>query len=448
MALAGPRSAVRVERVTLWVDDSLSMLTREDGETRLVRGLELAAAELASRPGAEVEVRTLSNPWEMRRTLDAEVLSELVSTAGPHEPSPPPAALWRSDREHWLVTDGTSEALSENLYARVIRVGDSRRNVGLLRLSARRSLDDHDRLDVELQARNGGESAEERVVVLSSETGEITRATLRLAAGESASWSASTGMSSRLAARLEPDDALEADDSISLDTSELAVKRVRVDPDCPAPLLAALRAHPALNMEGETPDVALSVDCGAARAASPPPLLRFVDEGTRQPLDGPLLWSSTVDPSSRRLGAYAWRVVGRLPPPQGDDVVLLASGATPLVVRRSGGAAVVIETALDVDSEPADEPAALPLLVAFLADEALSASLLDAVAVTARAPDAVMVAPRRAVGATAADGAAVATPEMHSWSRPLLLAALLVLLWEFAVLLRRLGRERAEAWPR
>jgi hypothetical protein len=448
LALAGPRSAVEVERVTLWVDDSLSMLTREDGRPRLVRGLELAATELAGRHGAEVEVRTLSQPWEVRRTLDAAVASDLVSAAGQHEPSPPPAALWRSDREHWLVTDGTSAALDANAYARVIRVGDTRRNAGLLRLSARRSLEDRDRLDVELQARNGGEGAEERVVVLSSEAGEIIRATLRLAPGESASLSASTGMNSRLAARLEPTDALEADDSISLDASELAARRVHADPACPAPLLAALRAHPALSIAGETSDAALSVDCGTGKAAVSRAKLRFVDGGTRQPLDGPLLWSSAVDPASRRLGAYRWRAAGQLAPPQGKDVVLLASGAMPLVVRRADDAAAVIETSLDVEAGPRDDATALPLLVAFLVDEALSESLLDAVAVTAREPDAVLVAPRTAVEAAAEVRATVMASDTRSWSRLLLLAVLLVLPWELTALLRRLRRERveAEAW--
>lgn len=445
LALAGPRSAVEVDKVTVWVDDSLSMLTREDGVPRLVRGLELAAAQLAARPGVAIEIRALSRPWEMRSTLDAKTIAEFVAAAGQQEPLPPPAALWRSDHEHWLVTDGTSGALDARVYSRVIRVGDTRRNVGLLRLSARRSLEDRDRLDVELEARNGGDAKEDRVVVLTGDVGEIARTTLHLAPGESATVSAATTMSSQLAADLEPNDALEADDTISLDTSELSARRVSVDPSCPASLQSALRAHPALTIAGDAVDAALSVSCGATAAADSQPLLDFRRGESPQAVDGPLLWSSAVDSSSRRLGAYSLRTAGRLAPPRDEDVVLLAAGATPLVVRRAGGAATVIETSLDAESDAGDDPASLPLLVAFLVDQALSTSLLDAVAVTARAPDSVMVVPRTVADIANQASVTTAASSSRSWSRPLLLAAMLALFWECLVLLRRLGRERIEA---
>jgi Aerotolerance regulator N-terminal len=450
LALAGPRSAVDVDQVTLWVDDSLSMLTREDGVLRLTRGLELAAVALEGRPDAAVEVRSLSRPWEVHRELDAQAIAELVAAAGQQEPARPPAALWSSDREHWLVTDGAADSLDARDFSRVIRVGETRRNVGLLRLAARRSLEDRDRIDVELQARNGGDATEERVVVLAGDGGVIARSTLRLAPGESATVSATTGTSSRLTGSLEPGDALEADDSISLEAAELAAKRVRVDPSCPTSLLAALRSHPALALAGDAADAALSVSCGATVAPGSQPVIYFRRGESPRAAGEPLLWSSAVDSSSRRLGAYAWRTTGRLAPPRDGDVVLLASGATPLVMRRAAGAATVIETSLDVEPDAGDDPASTPLLVAFLVDEALSTSLLDPVAVIERSPDAVMVVPRAVANAAAEAPATTAASSSRSWSRPLLFAALLALLLEFVTLLRRLGRERteAEAWSR
>ena len=47
LALAGPTLPRGGERVTLWVDDSLSMQTVQSGRTRLERGLDLAATALA-----------------------------------------------------------------------------------------------------------------------------------------------------------------------------------------------------------------------------------------------------------------------------------------------------------------------------------------------------------------------------------------------------------------
>ena len=450
LALAGPRSAVEIEKITLWVDDSLSMLTREGGTTRLARGLDVAAADLASRPGTEVEVRTLGRPWVSQAALTAETVAGLVAAAGQREPSLPPAGLWRTDREHWLVTDGTSDELNEGGYARVIRVGDTRRNVGLLRLSARRSLEHRDRLDLEVQARNGGDDTEERVIVLSSSAGEIARKTLQLAPGESASLVASTPVSTRLAARLEPGDALAADDSIVLDGSALAARRVQVDPACPVALLAAARAHPALEIASATADAELAVDCGATDAAGSGPQLRFLRDGTPREIEGPLLWSSSVESSARRLGSYQWRAVGQLAPVGDGDRLLLASGATPLIVRRADDASTLIETSLDVERGGTEDRVATPLLFALLVDEALAASLLDDVAAIEREPDTVMVMPRAAASKAAAAGPATAAREMRDWSRLLLLAALLALLWELASLLRRMQREREEAraWSR
>ena len=63
IALAGPRWPEERVRVTLWVDDSLSMLTREASGTRLAEGLASARSQLAELPQADVEVRVLSDPW-------------------------------------------------------------------------------------------------------------------------------------------------------------------------------------------------------------------------------------------------------------------------------------------------------------------------------------------------------------------------------------------------
>jgi hypothetical protein len=222
---------------------------------------------------------------------------------------------------------------------------------------------------------------------------------------------------------------------------------VQVDPACPATLLSAARAHPALELVGRTADAELAVDCGATDAAQPGPRLRFVRGGTPTAIDGPLLWSASVESSARRLGSYRWRAAGQLEPAGDGDRVLLAAGATPLILRRANGATAVIETSLEVERGPTEDPAATPLLFAFLVDEALSASLLDDVARSAREPDAVMVVPRAAAGAVAATEPTTAARETRGWSRALLLAALLALLWELAVLLRRVQRERREAWP-
>jgi hypothetical protein len=437
------------------------MLTLEAGGTRLETGLATIAAELASWPRAEVEVRTLGDPWQRQDALSSEAIAALVRDAGQREPIAPPAGLLRPDRQHWLLTDGADaevlEAGADIGFSRVFRVGETTRNAGIVRLSARRSLGDRDQLDLELQVSNGGDVVEERVVILSTESGEVTRASITLEPGTSATVSAETPMASAVQARLEPGDALADDDTIALDASPLFARRVSADPACPVGIVAALRAHPALSVTGDSAAADLVVECGGGAVGigstggtagmAKIPRIRFLRERPPVRVDGPLLWASSVTVTQRRsVESLALRTRGLLAPPGSGETLLLAAGSMPLIVERRRAGPPLIETALDAEADDASTVA--PLLVALLVDRAVSASLLDAVAVTARTARAVAVVPREAALSTATDSAGLALQSRH-WMGPLIVAAALVLLWELATLLRRWRRERieAEAWP-
>lgn len=450
-ALAGLHSHAPVERVTLWVDDSLSMLTQEPGGSRLATGLATVAEELAAQRRVEVEVRTLGNPWQAFDGLAPQTVSALIGAAGQREPAPPPAGLLRTDREQWLLTDGAdpdvTSAAAEPGFSRVFLAGEVTRNAGLVRLSARRSLGDRDRLDLELEIGNGGDTVEQRVVVLSSESGEVSRVPMTLGSGESVTLSAQASMSPTLQARLEPGDALAADDVLVLDASALASRRVSVDPACPAGLVAALRAHPALSEVVDPTAADLAVDCGSTEVAAGMPRIRFLRDHALVPVEGAVTWSSVVDARARRgLDAFALGTRGKLAPSGDGDRVLLAAGDTPLIVERRTAGPPLLETVLDTESSRSDRPVT-PLLVALLVDRALSAALLDPVAIAAREERAIRVVPRDEVSRVAA-APSVQARSSRDWTRPLLALAMLVLLWELATLLRRWLRERvdAEAW--
>jgi hypothetical protein len=454
VALAGPRSAAPVERLTVWVDDSLSMLTRESGASRLETGLAEIAAELAARPGVEVEVRMLGNPWQRLDGLSPGAIATLVQAAGQREPAAPPAGLLRADRRHWLLTDGADaeflDAASGIGFSKLFRVGEVTRNAGLVRLSARRSLADRERLDLELQVSNGGDAVEERVAVLATDSGEVMRASLTLEPGASTTVSAVASMSAGVQARLDPGDALADDDTLGLDARPLLARRVAADPACPAAILAALRTHPALTITEAAAEADFAVECGGT-AGSPTtttiPRLRFVRDRLPEPVDGPLTWSSSVTETQRgSLDSLKLRAGAQLAPSGRGDVLLLAAGSVPLIVERRKDGARLIETTIDADSVEPGRPVA-PLLVALLVDRALDTSLLDAVAVNARSERAIAVVPREDAMPTAT-GATGTALQSRPWMRPLIVAAALVLLWELAALLRRWRRERieAEAW--
>ncbi len=452
VALAGPRFAAPVERITLWVDDSLSMLTQESGGSRLETGLANVAAELAAQRRAEVEVRTLGNPWHAFDGLESETVTAVLAAAGRHEPAAPPAGLMRADRQHWLLTDGTEPQLAaaslNARLSRVFRVGEVGRNAGLVRLAARRSLGERDRLDFALQVSNGGNAPEERAVVLYSDSGELMRRPLELEAGGTATLSMAAPMSPAVRARLEPGDALAADDVLVLDASALATRRVTVDAACPPGLVAALRAHPALAPVANGAPADLAVECGGGAVATEIPRIRFLRDRASTPVDGVVTWSSGVSSRQRRnLDTSQLRTHGPLAPPRDGDEVLLAAGPTPLIVQRRSAGAPVIETTLETESGGSDAPLT-PLLVAFLVDRALSAALLDPVAIAARDERAVRVVPQVEVAETATTARTEAR-QSRDWTWPVLALTVLVLLWELAALSRRWRRERVEAaaWP-
>lgn len=341
-ALAGPQWPARQPGVTVWVDDSISMLTQEVNGTRLALGLAQAQRLLAQTPHGDVELRTLSDPWRPRAQLDAATPAALAASALAQQPAapagpsaealmrasvevsgPPPAALLRRDRLHWLVTDGTDSALlnwpAGQRADRVLQVGVVARNVGLESVSARRSAADANMLDVLVKISNGGQADEARELVVSSASGEQARVKQRLAAGTSA-WvqvqvpaapaaalapalparSALTALPPRLApgplaassaaqarlapklwAALLPADALTADDTLVLDLAPLQRRRVAVDGQCPPMLLAAVAAHPAL----------LVVAVPAAAAPVLPKTAGDSNKGT----DGPITPPDTSD---------------------------------------------------------------------------------------------------------------------------------------------------------
>jgi hypothetical protein len=111
--------------MTLWIDDSLSMLTHEEHGTRLAEGLAQVRALLTEVPHANVDIRTLGDPWHSLGSL-TEATSRPSSLAPDgSRPSAPPAALLPDDRLHWLLTDG-AHARCWNGPARAAPIASSR----------------------------------------------------------------------------------------------------------------------------------------------------------------------------------------------------------------------------------------------------------------------------------------------------------------------------------
>jgi hypothetical protein len=432
VALSEPQITEQRTRVTLWVDDSLSMRTREANGTRLGEALAQARSLLAGQPGADVELRTLGDPWRNLGALTEASIATIAAGAGAKKPAPPPAALLRGDRQHWLITDGAHPTLLDwpggGQPDRVIQVAAVTRNVGLERLSARRSSSDPGRYDLLLKATNGGTDVETREIAFDTDAGEVDRSTLHIEPGASVFVNAVIPASASVRASLHPADALAEDDDIVLDLHPLRRRRVATDPNCPAALVAAVRAHPALTVaDANDRDADAALVCGTPARRGAPTLLALANRLPER-LDGPLQWSPAVPESRRlRLDAEQLRAAARLLAEPGDEV-LLAAGDEPLIIRRSGPVRV-LETSLDFASTRSAR-AETPLLVNLMFEQLLAGPLLDEVATVDRGAASAIVAPSRRAEAPAASSSPKQSRARRDLTRALLVGALLVLLWE------------------
>jgi hypothetical protein len=217
LALTGPRLHAPAERVTLWVDDSLSMQIAEGGKTRLQRGLDEVRGALSARSVSNVEVHTLSRPWQVWPSPDA-ALSALPTSAGEHEPRLPDPTRLDPSRSHWLVTDGAdawvNAWLAQSTVSRVFQTAEGSRNVGVAQLSARPQPTKDGGVAVQVILVNGGNQLETRRLQLSVDASLLDAREVSLAPGSTQTLSLAVRTTpSRIGARLTPADALAMDDA-------------------------------------------------------------------------------------------------------------------------------------------------------------------------------------------------------------------------------------------
>jgi Aerotolerance regulator N-terminal len=445
LALAGPTLPRAVVPVTLWVDDSLSMLTEESGSSRLQRGLAQVAAALRVAGVTDFEVRALSRPWRALRGTEASNLDLRVNPASAGEPHPPDARHLDRSRAHWLLTDGADASVDTWLaaapIARVFQVGEAARNAGISGLSVRTQPSRTGIAAIQVQVTNGGAVRESRRVEVATVAGPAGSTDVSIEPGATATISFEGAVDGgAVTARLSPADALHADDTVSVATAVLQPVPVAVDPSCPSTVARAVRAHPALRESG-TSDAGLAIQCSATTGTHDGTPRVWLHDGAISTLDASTLsWPSAIDGTAPAVPMeLARRARGRIEPPGAHDVVLLESEGRPLIVLRPGPPRVV-ETALDFSSPAAGAEASVPLVIGLLADLALDQRLLDRTVQAGRGSAASLMAPIAQLQAGDADRPLLRTGD-STIERPLLLLAMLLLAWDAALLARRLLRD-------
>jgi hypothetical protein len=402
LALAGPQWQRPNERVTLWIDDSLSMQTLEQGETRLDRGLRLAQAALRDSAVHDVIVRPLSEPMRAYSSAGATTMQAIESHAGAREPQFPAPDAFDPDRAHWLVTDGADAEvnawLGNSPVDRVIQVASAARNVGIARVTVRPQPGDARTGALQIRLRNGGSAPETRTVEVTEGAVTLAARAVSIDAGESVTLDQVVPLPlQRLTVRLTPADALPQDDRAIVDGAPLSSIAVHVDPACPIEVTRAVGAHPALRLTHAVPP-GLVVDCGSGwehDRAVPRLVLR---QGPPAELDASAVtWSQATAGMLPAVAGFPPRTRGTLDAPRPVDDVLVAAGDVPLVIRRAG-APRIVESTFDLGAAESQGTETVPLLFAFLADVALDMQLLDRSAALVRDDDASMIARRADLG--------------------------------------------------
>ena len=447
LALAGPTLPRGGGRVTLWVDDSLSMQTVQSGRTRLERGLDLAATTLRASGLHDVETRVLSSPWRASVGLDPPDRGTISSRGGRSEPQlPDPGQLDRS-RSHWLVTDGADANVNAWLAAapveRVLQVAGDSRNAGIARLTVRPQPADAMALAILVQLTNAGDRVESRRVVVTTDAGVIGARDVSIEPGSSLTIPLDGRAPVRsVEARLSPADALAEDDTVTVDASSLEPFAIAVDTTCPTAVLRAIRAHPALRVSSDS-DARLVVDCGSATSTNPTlPRIRMASGATKA-LDGSMLrWApSLADRLPRMSIAQSLGSSGRLDAAGRADSVLLEAGTEPLIVLR-GGLPRVVETSLDLSAPKIANEDSAPLLVGLLVDVAMDEDLLARTAAGGRGSLASQVGPLETLQAQPGTLPTVQSRD-STLLQPLVLLAMALMLWDVGTLSRRLLRDVA-----
>jgi hypothetical protein len=181
-------------------------------------------------------------------------------------------------------------------------------------------------------------------------------------------------------------------------------------------------------------DAEAMVECGADGTARNIPTMRVIADRVAAAPRGSVQWSSAV-PESRRIALDPERmqVAAHLAVRPADDV-LLAIGDEPVIVRRVSSPNKRIETSLDFASAETLRHPEVPLLVNVMFEQLLGGELLDAIAISDRGAGAAMVVPSDGAGTMADATRSGDSRPLRDAVQPLLVAALVVLLWEMIAL--------------
>jgi hypothetical protein len=372
LALAGPQlQRTRQLPLEVWVDDSLSMFTREAAQSRIQSALQQLRSYLSEHDFPRIQLHSLGAPGttlslDPRDNSAWQARLQAWSSRHRAEPAPPPAASLSDQSEHVLITDGADRALNRWAQtaplALIINSGERRQNLALSRLNIREPLLDSAPVSGTVRIDNLGDLAQRARLVITQRQDLIKSVELEVPPQDYriTTFSLPSGDRGPLRARLLGDtDPLPADDSLELDRAERqATLGYALHGDCDAQIIAVLNSHPALVEVAARPD--LLIDCASYALDSPLPTLRLHPTPVTRRTTQPAHW-------------HKQPMVGYLPLAAGiaygDQAPALAPASSPLLsangrvlIGQTPGPRRVIDSYLDSGDSGFAHTAQYPLL--------------------------------------------------------------------------------------
>lgn len=457
IALSGPYLSTETRVLSVWIDDSPSVFTIENGNSRLATMFGILSEELERKESlwSEIRLRSLTNPGQMRLYADSDSLNSEDWQGGAKtyldDFSMP---VLTTDSDHWLLTDGASQEI-QTWAARVsldniIQFGVGTENSAVTRLAARRSIKNAKAFDVLISISNAGDETDLRQVTLRSGNDVLQTTRLSLVPGQTIQWQAHIAAAEEsLTASFSSGDALIGDDQLTISLDQFDPLTTRVDPDCGPALWHALSTHPSLAVVDATTDAALLVSCSRGN---------FSEDGTSagqirsllnaaKPVSSSPVWLSQAGTRGDLSFTVDWISATQWPEQESADgrQVVLSTTEQPLVVVHSpaSGSSAIVDTVIDLNHPRFIQQAEYATFVATLADLATGRTLLDEAVTISRDARHSVVRPasiETQIGRSRPSGQATIKP----LSALFLAAALLLLFLDTALLLRaRTGAARA-----
>lgn len=399
IALSRPYWELQAQSVIVWVDDSPSMFTLEDGKTRLANAFELLLEQLAASDNdvarnADIRLRSLTNPahtviYSRGIALDA---NDWRPAHVRHTFAPPLPDLYQL-RSHWLVTDGASEgvrAWAQRVQPeRIIQTGWSTENSALTVLAASRDPVEDTHFDILVTVANTGLQPVTRLLRLESGGQLLMNEDLQLEPGETIHLQRNVATTANfLSATLTPTDALDLDDHLTLSMDPLQKVPVRVDRNCGLALRRVLNVHPAVRLSDTNTAQTLVISCPQTAFDTGPDTITTTAGARIRVLNGPSQKISTTPvwlPNERTpdqlVLSSGWLSVSRWPAsyPQNGRRRILDAGGYPLAFLHNRNAAgfASVDTVIDLAYLPFTQQPEYAAFVATLMDLATGRQLLD-----------------------------------------------------------------------